>query len=250
MKKTLALLCAAWPALASAAYVPNSVEAAVQVAVLRDEQAMFSNGNPSFLGESLGIQAVNAASLAQAAAGGRGGKPPELSKPLLVSGTLASSGGNATQGRWFDFADTSAPKLRARLTPGMTLDDAPKPGQALALVCARMEQAKNVLSLTRCEPAAAVAARETARLRAALDAFHQGRPTEVQVATLAINISMYADALPADHGCPEDAGRCRQSIAAVKLTGNDGLHAVLQRLRDAGVDLSAFDPRNRPLSGR
>ena len=58
--------------------------------------------------------------------------------------------------------------------------------------------------LQRLEPAAAVAEREAARLKNALAAFYQGKPTDAKVATLAINISLYAQELPAGSGCPGD----------------------------------------------
>ena len=98
--------------------------------------------------------------------------------------------------------------MRARLAPGQTLAGKPKAGQALALVCGKMELAKDTLSFSGCEPAAAVAEREAARLKNALAAFYQGKPTDAKVATLAINISLYAQELPAGSGCPGDPARC------------------------------------------
>ncbi|WZB71942.1 hypothetical protein WJ968_09605 [Achromobacter xylosoxidans] len=59
-----------------------------------------------------------------------------------------------------------------------------------------MDLAKDTLSFSGCEPAAAVAEREAARLKNALAAFYQGKPTDAKVATLAINISLYAQELP------------------------------------------------------
>ena len=112
-----------------------------------------------------------------------------------------------------------------------------------------MELAKDTLSFSGCEPAAAVAEREAARLKNALAAFYQGKPTDAKVATLAINISLYAQELPAGSGCPGDLARCGASIAAVKLPSLGHKNAVLQRLREAGVDLSAFSPRQQPLFG-
>ena len=122
-------------------------------------------------------------------------------------------------------------------------------GQELALVCGKMDLASDTLSFSGCEPAAAVAERETAKLKDALAAFYQGQPTDAKVATLAINISLYAQELPAGSGCPGDEARCGASIAAVKLPSLGHKNAVLQRLREAGVDLSAFSPRQQPLFG-
>lgn len=250
MKKLLALLCASWSVPAGAAYVPNATEQAVLEAVLRDEVVSFSTGGHSFVGESQGIVPVTAASASQAmAARDRNARMPELKQPLLLSGALAATGSVAGQGEWFDFADTAAPKVRARLAPGQTLAGKPKAGQALALVCGKMDLAKDTLSFSGCEPAAAVAEREAARLKNALAAFYQGKPTDAKVATLAINISLYAQELPAGSGCPGDEARCGASIAAVKLPSLGHKNAVLQRLREAGVDLSAFSPRQQPLFG-
>ena len=183
------------------------------------------------------------------AARDRNARMPELKQPLLLSGALAATGSVAGQGEWFDFADTAAPKVRARLAPGQNPGGQAQ-GRSGAGPGLRQDGAgQDTLSFSGCEPAAAVAEREAARLKNALAAFYQGKPTDAKVATLAINISLYAQELPAGSGCPGDLARCGASIAAVKLPSLGHKNAVLQRLREAGVDLSAFSPRQQPLFG-
>ena len=190
-------------------YVPNATEQAVLEAVLRDEVVSFSTGGHSFVGESQGIVPVTAASASQAmAARDRNARMPELKQPLLLSARWPPRA--ASRGRASGSISPIPP--RPRRAPGA----GPDPGgqaqgrSALALVCGKMELASDTLSFSGCEPAAAVAEREAARLKNALAAFYQGKPTDAKVATLAINISLYAQELPAGSGCPGDrraAGR-------------------------------------------
>ena len=247
MKKLLALLCASWSA--GAAYVPNATEQAVLEAVLRDEVVSFSTGGHSFVGESQGIVPVTAASASQAmAARDRNARMLELKQPLLLSGALAATGSVA--GRASGSISPIPPRPRCARAPGAGPDPGGQAqGRSGAGPGLRQDGAgKDTLSFSGCEPAAAVAEREAARLKNALAAFYQGKPTDAKVATLAINISLYAQELPAGSGCPGDLARWA-SIAAVKLPSLGHKNAVLQRLREAGVDLSAFSPRQQPLFG-
>ena len=213
------------------AYVPNATEQAVLEAVLRDEVVSFSTGGHSFVGESQGIVPVTAASASQAmAARDRNARMPELKQPLLLSGALAATGSVAGQGEWFDFADTAAPRCARAWRRARPWRASPKAGQALAWSAARWiwpghAQLQRLRARRRRRRARA------ARLKNALAAFYQGKPTDAKVATLAINISLYAQELPAGSGCPGDEARCGASIAAVKLPSLGHKNAVLQRLR-------------------
>ena len=111
----------------------------------------------------------------------------ELKQPL--SARAGRHGQRRGQGEWFDFADTAAPAVRGWRRARPWRGKPSRAGQALALVCGKMELAKDTLSFSRA--AAAVAEREAA-LKNALAAFYQGKPTDAKVATLAINICMYA----------------------------------------------------------
>ncbi|WP_139026503.1 hypothetical protein [Achromobacter arsenitoxydans] len=156
MKKACALLCAMFPALVHAAYVPDPTEAAVLEAVMRDEAPAFMRGDPSLIGAS-----------------------PEV----------------------------AAAKANA-------------PGEA-----------------------AAIAAKAVATLRKDIADFYLGKPTRIQVSTLAINVSMYAHLLPAGHGCPDHMEKCRQALTATERSGkrDEALASVLKRFQDAGLDLSPFE---------
>lgn len=162
MTKTCALLCALFPALAHAAYVPDPTEAAVLEAVMRDEVRAFLRGEASVIAAS-----------------------PEL----------------------------------AAVRP-----DRPE--------------------------AAAAATQAAARLKSDIAAFHQGKPTDIRVSTLAVNVAMYSRLLPADHGCPDDMDKCRQSLLATNGSGkrNEVLASVLKQFQAAGLDLSPFEALRKPAS--
>lgn len=91
--------------------------------------------------------------------------------------------------------------------------------------------------------AAAIAAKAVAALRNDIADFYQGKPTRIQVSTLAINVSMYARLLPAGHGCPDDMEKCRQAIAATDRSDkrDEALASVLKGFQAAGLDLSPFE---------
>ena len=205
--KKLSPCCAPPGPCRGRAYVPNATEQAVLEAVLRDEVVSFSTGGHSFVGESQGIVPVTAASASQAmAARDRNARMPELKQPLLLSARWPPRAASRA-GRVVRFRRYRRAKVRARAGAG------PDPGgQAQGRSGAgpglRQDGAGRTLSFSGCEPAAAVAEREAARLKNALAAFYQGKPTDAKVATLAINISLYAQELPAGSGCPGDPARC------------------------------------------
>lgn len=97
------------------------------------------------------------------------------------------------------------------------------------------------------EATAALAAQAAAKLKSDIIAFYQGKPTDLRVSTLAINVSMYSRLLPAGHGCPDDMDRCWQSIRAADRSSqrNEALASVLKRFKEAGLDLSPYDALGR-----
>ena len=133
------------------------------------------------------------------AARDRNAKMPELKQPLLLSGALAATGSVAGQG--IGLISPIRPRPRcARAWRRARPWRASPAGQELALVCGKMD-------LARTRSASAAASRRRRRrardgkTQDALAAFYQAsRP--MQVATLAINISLYAQELPAGSGCP------------------------------------------------
>lgn len=250
MKKTCALILALLPALAAAAYVPNPTEKAVLEAILRAEIETFSEGGGTLIGEWMGTPAVQADVLSEAyAAGASAAAPMSLERPVLLSGTVAKVEGDAKAGQWIVFDSVMPPAVRARLPAQRA---AARPGAEIALVCAKLEVAQGVPTMTSCQDAAAVAARKVAALRASLDGFHQGKPTNIRVSTLAINALISASLLPADHGCPDDMARCAEAVKATHhLAGREeALLATVHKLKAAGVDLSAYDTPRRPGRGR
>lgn len=159
MSKACLLLCALFPILAHAAYVPTPTESAVLEAILRDEVRAYTSGHDSLIGASLGQSAA-------------------------------------------------------------TADE-------------------------RGEAAAAKAKQAVAKLKSEFADFYLGKPTNVSISTLAINVSMYATLLPIDHGCPHDMAKCWQSIQAVDRSSqrDHALAGTLKRFREAGLDLSPFEAR-------
>jgi len=61
---------------------------------------------------------------------------------------------------------------------------------------------------------------------------------------------MYSRLLPADHGCPDDMDKCRQSLLATNGSGkrNEVLASVLKQFQAAGLDLSPFEALRKPAS--
>ena len=121
------------------------------------------------MGESQGFVPVTAASASQAmAARDRNAKMPELKQPLLLSGALAATGSVAGQGIGLISPIRPRPRCarawrRARMQA--------RAGQELALVCGKMDLAKDTLSFSGCE------ARR--RRRRARDGKTQGRAGRV-----------------------------------------------------------------------
>ena len=99
--------------------------------------------------------------------------------------------------------------------------------------------------LQRLRAAAAVAERETAKLRTRWP--RSTRATDAKSPRWrSTSRCMRRNCRPA---AVVPARRAAASIAAVKLPSLGHKNAVLQRLREAGVDLSAFSPRQQPLFG-
>lgn len=246
MKKTYALLCVALlPAVASAAYTPTPEEAAVLEAVLRDEARTFVQGGGTVIATSLGLSAAPAEAVSQAFAALREGQtPPALEKPLMLSGKVASAEAAARRGRWITFASATGPAVRVLLSDGLAASGvSTRAGSSLTVVCRQLDVSARAPSFTGCEAASAVADREVAKLRAAFRDFYQGKPTDVGVSTLAVNVSMSAMLLPADHGCPDDVTRCTKALQASAPPERraQALKTVVHRFRDAGLDMTPYD---------
>ena len=244
-EETPRLLCASWSA--GAAYVPNATEQAVLEAVLRDEVVSFSTGGHSFVGESQGIVPVTAASASQAmAARDRNARMLELKQPLLLSARwpprAASRAGRVVRFRRYRRA------WCARLAPGQTLAGKPKAGQALALVCGKMELAR-----TRSASAAASPPPPSPSAR------RQGSRTPWPRSTRASRPMQRSPRWRSTSRCTRR--NCRPAAvvpatwrAAGVHRGGQAAEPGAQERRIAALargrrDLSAFSPRQQPLFG-
>ncbi|OZI68369.1 hypothetical protein [Bordetella genomosp. 1] len=249
LKQALAgLLMAISPmAGAHAAYEPDAAERAVLDAVLHDELAAFLKADGTLIGQQLGLLAVRAAKLSQAYPDGLE-RPQTLStdKDLLVGGDVARPAPPAVpQHARIAFETGATPPVLAELST--ELPERMPAAPTLALVCKQLRWTGREFLFSECKDAAPIAEQAVATLARELDDFFAGKPTPMWVSQLAINAAMSAALLPTDHGCPQDRERCGRAIAATNdAPGRDAmLRHVVQRYRQAGLDLSPYEHAGR-----
>ncbi len=238
MNRFIALLCAVFPAISSAAYSPTPTETAVFEAVLRDEFNAFLEGGETVIGSRLGLARAPAVAVAMAYARGASFPyPASMDNALLVSGAVASIERDARGKHMAAFATPQPVMVRAELPLGMS------PAASLTLVCGKMRVVDSSPTFSDCQDAAVVGRQAVAALKADVANFYEGKPTEASVSRMAINVAFYASQLPADHGCPDEMAQCRQHIEAATASASrsQALRAVVRRFQDASVDLSPYE---------
>lgn len=237
MKTAIALLCAAFPLLTHAAYTTTPTEAAVLEAVLRDELSTFIAGGDTLIGASLGLPRAPAEAVARAYAGGATDTyPAAYDAALLVFGPVASVDRDARGVQMATFATPRPATVRAELPDGYATPE------TVSLVCAKMRVIEGSPTFSTCQDAAIVGEQAVKKLRADLANFYQGKPTEANVSQMAVNVSIYASLLPADHGCPDDMARCRRSVESADGSPLSGqaLLTTVRRFQKAGLDMSPY----------
>ena len=234
MKKLCAILGLVVPTLASAAYSLSATEAAVLEAVLRDELDTYLQGGNSLIGARLGLPAATAETVSRAYANGPTARfPASLDMNMLIAGPIDA--GKRRDGQAVSFATAGSPTVRAHLPAGLM------PSAHLALACRRMQWVDHSPTFMDCRDAAPAGKAEAARLKRDLDDFYLGKPTDIQVSQLAVNISVYASLLAPGHGCPKDIETCRQAIQGVDgASQSKQLPAIVRRFQQAGLDLSPY----------
>lgn len=247
MKTPIALLCAAFPVLAHAAYTASPTEAAVLEAVLQDEVSTFVAGGDTIIGASLDLRRAPAEAVARAYAhGATDTYPAAFDAAMLVFGAVQSIDRNARGVSVASFATPRPATVRAELPDGYATTE------KVSLVCAKLRVINGSPTFSDCQDAAVVGEQAVKTLRADLASFYQGKPTPANVSQLAVNVSMYASLLPADHGCPDDMARCRRSVESADSShlSEQALLATVRRFQQAGLDLSPYAASTAPATPR
>ncbi|WP_313621900.1 hypothetical protein [Achromobacter sp.] len=214
------------PTLASAAYTPTAIERAVLEYGIREEHDALLRVSPRMLGRQMDAALADPAEVSNMYANGPTAEAPAVLEELFV--LKANIDGAAAKAGVVTFPGTSAATVRATLPAGT------RPAEGLMLLCGKTAWADGVVTFSQCQDWTPVVEKTTAKFRADIAGFLQGKPTEKRVAKFVIDYFVVAGDMPGKAGCPDDRAACDKAIRKTNMT-RAGYNAVEERLRNAGV---------------
>jgi len=230
----------------SIGYTPSAAERMVFDLLVADDILGFAEGRETYAANKMNVAVTRAAATEVArvyaqdrvAAGKR-----YANRLVLMPGRVASAVQDETGTVSMVFADTGSLQVRARIAD----DSAVRrrvlvPGESVTLACKAPASAGKDLRFEDCHSGRESGERIWAGLRRQLDGFYRGeRAEDVAIPTLAVNVALYAQALPADSGCPGNAQRCGAAWQSIGPFSGSQLKAVTSRFQKSGLDLHHFE---------
>lgn len=244
-----------WPAFVSAnltprvcpapGYTPSEAEVVVFESIVSDDMRNFRLGRETVAANKLNVALISdrASEVARAYAEDRTEANRLYSnKRVLLSGEIASVQKEAAGETSVVFSGTGTLQVRAQIKANSAvLSRSLQGGGNVVLGCMPAQSIKGSVQFENCISGEEMGAFVWDTLRGYFADFYQGkRPADITIPTMAINIALFARALPSDSGCPNDMERCDAVFKAMPPIQSHMTREVIRRFQKAGLNLDLY----------